>query len=322
MSDARDPRAAVDLLLAAGDNVEKVHQAAWFALLQHSELLAELLEVSMPGPRRVEWEPDGRLFDLMVTAGDERAWLELKVDSALGEGQLRRQLEYVDRGRVVHVLLGLTNIRARPGRVELAEKGRGYVFGPEQVIAALGKVEQAGDVAPEVRQLARSYAASLDVLRRRGEDFRKVDKWNVTHSAWFFEKLRRACPEMKDATIEYVPSPSGGFEACHWGWVNAGEGRRCYVQWEDDKLCVKILVEDRSARRRLRTVAVEFLSEYKRAGEPVAPPTRLGSGRTMTVGVVKGIPVRDEARWGEVIAAAAAGTKLVAKMAKHLAAAS
>ncbi len=46
----------LELLLAVGDTVEKVHQCAWYALLKHSDLL-QVLDLSSSPVTDVEWEP-------------------------------------------------------------------------------------------------------------------------------------------------------------------------------------------------------------------------------------------------------------------------
>lgn len=173
-----------ELLLTAGATVEKVHQAAWLVLLRDSEFLAKL-GVDLGTPRTVRWEPDGGTFDLKIEGPETSAWIELKVDSDLGDGQIDRQREHGAQGHVVYALLGLAWARSRPWKVKRATAGGARVFGPNEVISALIQVQRARDVAPGVAELARSYAGVIDDLRRRGEDFRTIDadSWSLAHSA-------------------------------------------------------------------------------------------------------------------------------------------
>jgi hypothetical protein len=120
------------------------------------------------------------------------------------------------------------------------------------------------------------------------------------------------------AVVSYVPNPSGGFEACHWGWAGACDGVECYLQWEGPKLCFKILVEDKTAHAPMRSKAVDFLGNRALGPTRIVRPSRLGAGRTMTVGIVEDLPVRDEARLAELIQTMTTATRVVEELAQHL----
>ncbi len=250
-----------------------------------------------------------------VTESGETVWIELKIDSELGEAQLGKQLELAKGGRVVHALLGLSEIRSRPWATELAKNRGGTVLDAVAVSEALGRVS--GSEAAQ--QLAGAYASQLDALRRRGEDFRTARSWWSAHALCFFDRLRNECTEMRNATVAYVANPSGGFEACHWGWTNGGTGVVCYPQWENDALYFKISVKDPTMRVTTRSSAVEFLRNRPLGSAMVRRPKRLGSGQTMTVGVVDKLPVREEAgAWEDLVAAMAAATRINEDLAEHL----
>lgn len=313
---------AIALLLNAGDTVEAVHQVAWYVLLQKSELLAEL-GLATPAERQVHWEPKGGLFDLAVTGGEKPVWVELKVDSDLGEPQLVRQLLHTESGEVVYALLGFAANRARPWTTNQATNGGARVFTNAEVCAALDRVAASNGTAPSVAHLARAYAEQLRDLGARGNDFRKAEVWNSSHVLALYEQLREACEPMRQSAVAYVATPSGGFEACHWGWIAAGDGVRCYLQWEGSgptppKLCFKIEVTGTANGSTARAAAVEFLRNQTLVSGTIARPAKLGAGQTMTVGVVQDLPVRDEPQWQNVVDAMVDATRVMKALAEHL----
>lgn len=292
----------LELLLASGDSVDKVHQAAWFGLLRETRLLATL-GLEIPADATVEWEPDRGLFDLAVRGGGANVWIELKVDSGLGEHQRRRQQKRAAAGQLVYAFLGLSEPRSWPSPIRELESEGARVIRRSELARALDEVGVDTHGSAAGRQLAQAYARLLRGLGERGADFRRVEDkdWRSPHSVYLFQRLRRECPSMKDASIAYVSNASGGFEACYWRWKPLGEGLGVYLQWESAKLCFKILVEARGSRSKYRARAVAFLDEHKGGGLKIERPKRLGSGRTMTVGFVL-LPIREETSWPAVVA--------------------
>jgi hypothetical protein len=313
---------AIALLLNAGETVEAVHQAAWYVLLQKSELLAELGFPSL-AQRKVVWEPEAGTFDLKVAGEGRPVWIELKVDAYLGEPQLTKQRPYMKLGSVVYALLGPTAIRARPGTTKKVTDDGAVVITTSDVCAALDRAAEREGIAKGVAHLARAYAEQLRDLGNRGSNFGTADVWNSSHSLSFYDKLRESCEPMKQAVVAYVANPSGGFEACHWGWVPAGDGVRCYLQWEGSgptppKLCFKIEVTGSTERSTVRSAAVEFLRKQTLTSATLARPARLGSGQTMTIGIVEDLPVRDEPQWQTVVDAMLEATRVMSDLAEHL----
>jgi hypothetical protein len=303
---------AIELLLNSGDTVEKVHQAAWHALLLESPLLAALnrdLERFVKG--KVRWEPHGGLFDLAVEAEGRTLWIELKVDSEASEWQTERQLRHAGDDPLIHVLLGFSAYRGFPQK-------RGQIVRGLDVCAALESVAQADGVSAGNRELAVAYRNQLRDLAARGNDFRNHREWDVARSTYFFGQLRRACPVMTEAGGGYVANAGGGFEACHWGWRSAGGDVQCYLQWEGPKLCFKIAVPNVVERGDMRSMALAFL-ENRRVGPTSARrPKRSRSGATMTVGIVVDPPIYDENEWPALLEVIGAASELNAALAEHL----
>ena len=159
----------LQLLLAVGDTVEKVHQSVWYALLKHSDFLQALGRTS-ESTYEVHWEPAGKLFDLKAETPDNKVvWIELKVDSVLSEDQIRRQLEYCGPGHeVLHVLLGFSERRFRRLAEAIGNEVGGVVLGTTEVLEALRKLAAQPGAATAIGQLAAAYADQIvDMQHRR-----------------------------------------------------------------------------------------------------------------------------------------------------------
>ncbi|WP_421378067.1 PD-(D/E)XK nuclease family protein [Bacillus salacetis] len=91
----------------------------------------------------------------------------------------------------------------------------------------------------------------------------------------------------------YVANARGGFTGFWWHWKRDHECQQ-YFQLEENKLCFKIRVEDKSKRRFLRNkwnkamvaAGQEYGLDFKR-------PERFGSGNFMTVAVLEDYRVTD-----------------------------
>jgi hypothetical protein len=79
----------------------------------------------------------------------------------------------------------------------------------------------------------------------------------------------------------YVSNPRGGF----WGfWWNPQSDRNYYLQLEQQLLCVKIEAGDVKELREFRTKEMEIvLLESEKHGLCLQKPTRMGTGKTMTI---------------------------------------
>jgi hypothetical protein len=222
------------------------------------------------------------------------------------------------------VLLGSAAIRARPWTTKFALDRGAQVVTSIEVSAALDRAAAREGTVLGVAQLARAYAAQLRDLSVRGPDFDRVETWNSLHVLALYDKLRKLCDPMRESVVTYVPTPSGGFEACHWGWIAASEGVRCYLQWEGSgptppKLCFKIEVTGSADRDTSRAAAVEFLRNRPLSSTTIARPARLGSGQTMTVGVIEDLlTVLDKTQWQHVIEGVLEATHVMHELAEHL----
>lgn len=107
-----------------------------------------------------------------------------------------------------------------------------------------------------------------------------VDEWEPRDDA--YKGLYQALQErLEEGRWKYIPNPRGGFLGFYWGWTDI-TGGKIYLQLEEDKLVVKVKVEDPDRERDMRD------SWSKRVIEAVddvdlARPARFGRGKHMTV---------------------------------------
>ncbi|MBT3258703.1 MAG: hypothetical protein HN366_19905 [Deltaproteobacteria bacterium] len=112
-----------------------------------------------------------------------------------------------------------------------------------------------------------------------------VNNWIWKSWTGFFIELQK---KLEDGGWDYVPNPSRGFMGFWW---HSNEGEECsqYLQLEESKLCFKIWVGDpkkyRSFRQKWHDKIVD--ESNKHALEVIKPP-RFGSGKYMTVAILKG----------------------------------
>ena len=85
---------------------------------------------------------------------------------------------------------------------------------------------------------------------------------------------------LPDANWEFVNNPRGGFRGFWWGWRPI-DGGQIYLQLEEQRLVVKVEVEDRDRRREVRDHWVDRVVMGMRG---FRRPTTLGHGAYMTVG--------------------------------------
>lgn len=118
-----------------------------------------------------------------------------------------------------------------------------------------------------------------------------VETWGWRAWQGFFQRLQS---ELGVGEWKYVANPSGGFLCFHWGRRGDSDCKQ-YLLLEEKNLCFKIAVTDREHRKALRS---KWYKRVKAAcqenGIDVERPPRFGTGRNMTVGIIRGYWVSDE----------------------------
>lgn len=346
---------AIDLLFSVKPDSERLHQLAVGSLLRHSPLLQRLGVLPERGEDAAlvehQWDPQPGLYDLAVRLrGGAQLFIELKVDSALSDDQIRRQLQELRAegraaDRVLYLLLGYTAITAHPRIARLSRDlglppERLLIRGAEEVAQTLGAPEMlwgvgqstplASAAARDARDLAVAYRDHLLALQQRVRGFstRALLDWGPGDYYGFFARCRAEIPSMADADIDHTPSAAGGFVGCAFGHAQLATGVTLYLQFEGPRLCVKIEVESQERRGRLRDQACGYLLRMTPpapvAGAAAAPrlsivrPAKLGHGRWMTIGYLEGLPLGPAAQPAELGQQVRAAESLLAAVASKL----
>lgn len=314
--------AAIDLLLHSKKDSERLHQLVLAALLGRTHLLSRL--VPLGGAARLDranllWEPEGKTFDLgMPIIGSEpagrvgRVLIELRVDAALDEDQLEKQLNprlFHAGDQLLYLLLGYSEITLHRGmlaqvltRIARRDRapdlrGRVSVRGASDLIPLLADPELLPDGPDrrDARDLLAAYRDLLGDLHSRTTRFAEQPPGQWTEGDFYglFSRCRAArLASMADAVIGRVAGAEAGVVGCQWLPI-AIPGGELMLQFEDDRLCVKLRPTQESQRKRVRDqvdAALHGLGVAPEAAAPgclVAAPRKLGS--IMTVAYADGL---------------------------------
>lgn len=288
---------AIDLLLQAGLETEVVHQLVLSLLLRHTNLLDRLLP-GFGSKVEVDWEPRGCRYDLGATNADERsAMIELKLDAHLDDTQIWDQIAALRASdTLVYLLLGYSRFTARP-RLDhkLGSQNPPITFRVldiHDLRSVLTTLTVAKTEDPtHLRDLIASYGRLLDRVERRTEGFfeQPVKLWG-RGPQWgfyfgFYDHCRRHVDSMKGSAISLVPNRRQQFFACTWRWTELTPDIEAFLQLQNDRLCLRIGVDDGVARRAARdSIRARLLPIARDLGLDLQKPARLGHGATMTLG--------------------------------------
>jgi hypothetical protein len=90
----------------------------------------------------------------------------------------------------------------------------------------------------------------------------------------------------------YVPNKNGGFMAMYWQGIALNDILNIYLQIEENKLCIKIGVKEKSKEKESRKKMYELLvvNNEKLGKEKynikLQKPERFGTGKHMTIAIV------------------------------------
>lgn len=325
--------AAIDLLLHSKKDSERLHQLVLAALLGRTHLLSRL--VPLEGAARLDrstllWEPEGKTYNLGMpivskepadgrpgAAADSdgrlgRVLIELRVDAALDEDQVDKQLNprlFRPGDHLLYLLLGYSEITLHRGmlaqvltRIARRDRtpdlpGRVSVRGASDLIPLLADPELLPDGPDrrDARDLLAAYRDLLGELRSRTTRYpeRPPSAWTEGDYYGLFARLRAArLASLADAVIGRVAGAEAGVVGCQWLSL-AIPGGELSLQFEGERLCVKLRPTQESQRKRVREqvdaalLAQGVPAEGAAPGQLVAAPRKLGS--IMTVAYADGL---------------------------------
>lgn len=299
---------AIDLLLTAGQNSERLHQLVLEILLERTPLLARLTGHAF-AVKRVRWDPEGRAFDLLVEGeGGEELRIEVAVDRELSRAHLREQAaaNAARRGLdLVYLLLGTSEIAHGERWGEwpqiLGAQPRPRLYGGGELReAVLAAVDD--HTAPDVREVAHAYARRLAALaeRTRGHAGKSLAEFTADDFLGFLDELRAVEGLGGGSSVARVDATGRSFVACAWAGADSPVWS-LYMQLEcagpgDTELCLKLHVKNKhlDARRRLniRERGEKAIARTaKQAGLAVELTPERG-GRHTTIARFTGVEIR------------------------------
>lgn len=224
-------------------------------------------------------------IDVLVTLNDTIAILiEDKIGSIQHSDQLRRYTQALAREQTPPQLTLPVYVQTGDQCSYHAVAKAGYVLiKRSEMIALLGDYLQSGGTD----SIARDFHDRLVQIEGWVMSFRThaLDKWGWHAWQGFFLALQSV---LENVGWDYVANPSGGFQGLWWHWYE-GEDSNQYLQLQEDRLCFKISVKDRSRRgERRHHWHQRILKAARELGQPVIKPARLGSGESMTVALYDG----------------------------------
>lgn len=304
--------AAIDSLLAWAQTSERMHQLILAQLLGKTKLLTYLLAYfeihSEIVKDSLEIESHNRLYDFSIRLQTgQQVYGELKVNSVLDEKQIERQsesLNITDRSDVlIYFLVGTTQFSWSLERIRKIAGEKNTDFDPSSILLVNSAVIQQAllDMLAnslehdDDRDLAVVYLSHLQKLSKSYEKYKELalDDWKGDQWYGFFNELNKRIEA--EASIGYVPNPSGGFYCFAWHSVGMPgfPGSEAYIQLESKKLCFKVAVRDLQLKSDIRLKlsenvlhAWQDLKLQSLVVIDVQKPNRFGSGWSMTVAEV------------------------------------
>lgn len=325
--------AAIDLLFDVKRDSERLHQLVLGALLQRTMLLGRLVPLpSVPTGLSLQWEPDGKAYDLGITLGDgaskaggrrERVLVEIKLDTAVSEEKLAQQCNASrlhGEDRLLYLLLGFSSITS--DRAGLRERIRriGEHTGRPELIDRVS-LRDADDLIPlladpallpggpdhrDARDMASAYRDALLSLAERSRRFssRAASTWQDGDFFGFFAACRaRNVAGMGRCKIGRLAGPDGSVVACSFTETQIFGGLGSFeLQFDNGRLTLRLhATAERKALRQRVVDAMTALGLLAETSDPSIEnlrfeqaPLRLSS--TMAVaqldGLLEGFPDR------------------------------
>jgi hypothetical protein len=299
--------AAIDLLFDVKRDSERLHQLVLGALFQRTTLLNRLVPLSSaPTQPQLQWEPDGKAYDLgILLHGDgakdagrsgarrERVLIEIKLDTAVTEEKLAQQCNASrlhGEDRLLYLLLGYSAITS--DRVGLRERIRRigeHTARPDLLDRV--SLRDADDVIPlladpallpggpdhrDARDLSAAYRDALLSLAERTRRYaeRPVESWQDGDFFGFFAACRsRNIAGMGKARIGRLAGPDGSVVACSFAETQIFGGLGS-LELQFDNARLSLRVHATAERKALRQRVVDAMTGLDLLGEPALDSLR------------------------------------------------
>lgn len=268
-------------LLSCSDPQSGIDQALHQAGRDFLSSLFAVAEIEPPAElTKVEVKKQYKNIDIVVLVNDESHVLviEDKVFTGAHSGQLER---YSKIAKEVFSNSEIGFIYFKTGNqssFEKADKANYKIYRREQFLEVLDRGIQ-NDVSNHIFLDYKSYLAGIEESIQAYKH-KALDDWDWNCWTGFFTNLQQNY--LDDAEWGHVPNAAGGFMGMWW------HGRdNKYLQLEQEKLCFKIIVEDKDLQSDARNKwHAEVVQLSEQSGLNLCKPDRFGKGEFMTAAVL------------------------------------
>lgn len=223
-------------------------------------------------------------IDIWVEINDDTFLIiEDKTNTSIHDNQLERYKAIVEEkynGKRDNLYYAYVKTGNEPLDVLKDVESKGYLtISREEIIRCLNSYT--GNHA-----LLLNYTQHLIGIEKDTQSFKEfpVSEWGWYAWQGFYKALES---ELELSSWSYVANPAGGFLGAWWHFIPIEDGKM-YLQFEEKKLCFKILYEGKRDRSEVRWEHHDKLMALAQKQERIEihKPTRFGAGQYMTIAVV------------------------------------
>ncbi len=232
----------------------------------------------------IEVEKQHKNIDVLCIVNDKYPIIiEDKTCTGAHSDQLRRYYELISNsGRFVerHIIPIYFKTHDQ-SNYDKVRQDKYQEFTRSDFLQILGQYTNTGS---DIYESFRSYLRDIE---RRVQSYKnRPDENDWDHNAWsgFFMALQNS---LKEGNWKYIPNRKGGFMGFWWHF-DTTNGISNHLQLENNKLVFKVTTdcpeEMKSIRKRWYTIIQRLANEMCL---PIKKPTRFGSGKSVTVSILK-----------------------------------
>lgn len=251
----------------------------------------EISDKKISDIKEVEVKTQWRNIDVLVIVTEETGnkWaiiIENKMYTSEHSDQLKRYREVVKEDDDLKSIpeknvIGIYYKMLEQSNLHNVQHSRYSHFG-RKLMLDLHKYYEKGS-----SQIVDAYYRYLNRLQKELDAFheKKWTEWN--HDQWvgFYSQLKK---DLNVGDFGYVPNKSGGFMGYWLQGKRISDDSSIYLQVEEDKLCIKVRIEDISHRQHAKWFWNDaVIKAGEKAGVKIVKPSVMRVGRYFTIGVLK-----------------------------------
>lgn len=250
-------------------------------------LIAKLTGLNIEDIHTIEVGRQWRNIDIWTEINEDAFLLiEDKTGTSIHDDQLARYKEIVENeynGKRSKLFYSYVKTENEPLSIEKTIQNQGYkTINRHDLLSVLNQYNGRNPLVIDYRSHLQEIEDATNMYHSS-----PVEKWGWYQWQGFFKELEK---NIDVSSWSYVANPSGGFLGLWWNFIENDEVEM-YLQFEEKKLCFKIVYEGDENRSDIRWKYYNRLMKVsKENGVLVNKPLRFGAGTYMTIGVV---PTKD-----------------------------